>query len=266
MQYDLNTLSRILIDVAQQELMPRFNKIGHSFKADGSFVTEADLAAQAAIQQALKAQYPDIPFLGEEMPEAEQQALIENPGDGLWILDPLDGTSNYASGIPYFAVSLALLDRDGIRLGIVYAPSYDECFTAARGQGSYLNGRRLGDDLPGSPLKKGIGLVDYKRLPAELAGRLAQNAPYSSQRSFGSVALDWCWLAAGRCHVYLHGKQRIWDYGAGELIHREAGGHSTTLDGERLFQPTLQPRSAVGALDDTLFKQWTQWLQIPGHR
>ena len=74
--------------------------------------------------------------------------------------------------------------------------------------------------------------IDFKRLDGPLATRLATEIPYASQRSFGSVALDWCWLAAGRCHIYLHGRSHLWDYAAGELILAEAGGYSCTLDGE----------------------------------
>jgi myo-inositol-1(or 4)-monophosphatase len=76
------------------------------------------------------------------------------------------------------------------------------------------------------------------------------------------VALDWCWIAAGRCHVYLHGRQNIWDYAAGNLVLQEAGGHAMTLSGEPVFVSALQPRSAVAALDAALFEEWTRWLGI----
>jgi myo-inositol-1(or 4)-monophosphatase len=76
------------------------------------------------------------------------------------------------------------------------------------------------------------------------------------------VALDWCWLAAGRCHAYLHGKQKLWDYAAGSLILQEAGGQAVTLQGENVFVPTLQPRSAAAALDADLFRQWIDWLGV----
>ena len=109
-----------------------------------------------------------------------------------------------------------------------------------------------------------MALIDLKRLDAELASRLAAAPPYRSQRSFGSVALDWCWLAAGRCHVYLHGRQKLWDYAAGCLILTEAGGSAITLEGEPVFRPTLEPRSAAAALDPDIFLQWKDWLGITG--
>ncbi|MEN8259392.1 MAG: inositol monophosphatase family protein, partial [Pseudomonadota bacterium] len=112
------------------------------------------------------------------------------------------------------------------------------------------------------PLSQAMGLIDFKRLPADLAVRLVTGAPYASQRSFGSVALDWCWLAAQRVHVYLHGKQQIWDYAAGNLIFHEAGGYSTTLDGGRVFANELRSRSAVAAPNKSLFEEWTAWLGV----
>ncbi|MCU0937038.1 MAG: inositol monophosphatase, partial [Gammaproteobacteria bacterium] len=99
--------------------------------------------------------------------------------------------------------------------------------------------------------------------PADLAMRLATAPPYGSQRSLGAVALDWCWLAAGRFHLYLHGRQRLWDYAAGELVLLEAGGHGATLQGRGRPRPSLEPRTAVAAFDRPLFEAWTAWLGVP---
>ena len=260
---DINQLCEIVIGAAREELLPRFTKVEHSHKADGSLLTEADLAAQQRIQNALQQHWPEIAFLGEEMDESEQNALMANSAQPLWVLDPLDGTSNFAAGLPFFSTSLALLYQGEIVLGVVYDPIRDECFSASKGAGAHLNGEALGRHRPQGPLKKGIGLVDFKRLPPELATRLVCDLPYSSQRSLGSVALDWCWIAAGRCHAYLHGKQKLWDYGAGYLILGETGGHSCTLNGEQVFRPSLEPRSAVACLEQGLFEEWCQYLHIP---
>ncbi|MDY6979716.1 MAG: inositol monophosphatase family protein [Pseudomonadota bacterium] len=256
-----DTLISLVRRAAQEELMPRFTRVKRGIKADGSFLTEADLAMQERIARELHHHEPDILFLGEEMPAAEQQALLQS-GKPLWVLDPLDGTSNYASGIPCFSVSLALIETGELKLGLVYDPVRDECFSAQRGQGAWLNGDRLGPIDTGLSLKQSTGLIDFKRLAPALATRLVTEIPYSSQRSFGSVALDWCWIAIGRSHVYLHGKQNLWDYAAGHLILAEAGGRSCSLEGEAVFNNTLQPRSAVAALDPGLFAAWTEWLGI----
>lgn len=259
---DLPQLQDIVIRAAREELVPHFTQVTRHDKADGSFITAADLAMQQRIQDVLARRWPGYAFLGEEMAEAEQLALLQNSEQPLWCLDPLDGTSNFAANIPFFAVSLALIHKGEVVLGVIYDPMRDECFSAIKGQGATLNGQPLGELRPHSSLKKATALIDLKRLPTSLQTRLIQQAPYSSQRSFGSVALDWCWIAAGRCHIYLHGKQRLWDYGAGQLILHESGGQSCTLTGERVFQPTLEGRSAVAALDPQLFRDWTDWLGI----
>lgn len=248
-------------NIAHEELCTRFASVLRTHKQDGSFLTEADLAVQARIQQLLQEIFSDISFLGEEMSAEQQQALLNNP-EGVWILDPLDGTSNFSAGIPYYAVSLALIKQGKVEWGMVYDPERDECFTAESGKGAFLNDSPLHKQEAGVTIDKSTALIDFKRLDSELAVRIASIPPYSSQRSFGGVALDWCWLAAGRIHIYLHGKQNIWDYAAGHLVFNEVGGHSCTLQGEPVFDFSLKPRSAVAALDDKLFTDWTDWLNI----
>jgi myo-inositol-1(or 4)-monophosphatase len=125
-----------------------------------------------------------------------------------------------------------------------------------------LNGEPLRIKPSGLELRQTTALIDFKRLEKDLATRLVTEQPYASQRSFGSVALDWCWLAAGRCHVYLHGRSNIWDYAAGNYIFHAAGGYSSTLDAEAIFTHTLTPRSSVAAVDPSLFAAWTKWLAI----
>jgi len=259
---ELEQLKAIVVRAADEELLPRFTKIGHSLKSDGSLITEADLAMQQRLESELKALFPDYAFVGEEMSEAEQDRLMADHSRPIWILDPIDGTRNFAAGLPSFAPSLGLLQEGEIVAGIVYDPCRKECFSAIKGQGSWLNGKPIQPLHTATALTQSIGLIDYKRLDRELACRLVTEQPFSSQRSIGSVALDWCWLATHRCHVYLHGKQRLWDYAAGFLVFAEAGGQACTLDGEALFQPHLQPRSAVAALDEDIFNEWTRWLGI----
>lgn len=263
MHPDLTSLKEIVINTAKEQILPRFTEIEIQWKADRSLVTEADLAIQNEIGKALKARWPAIEFLSEEMEEESQARLLAGTGAGLWCLDPLDGTRNFATGLPCFSVSLALLKKKEVVLGLVYDPLRNECFTAQKNKGAWLDGKVLGERRPLPPLRDGIGLVDFKRLPAALAARLVTEPPYSSQRSLGSVALDWCWLAAGRCSVYLHGRQKIWDYAAGSLILSEAGGRAVTLQGESVFRPSLEPRSVAAALDETLFNEWVAWLEIP---
>lgn len=259
MKYDLSILKQIIINAACEELLPRFADVQRNTKMDGSFVTEADLAVQARVTHELQEHYPDTALLGEEMTVEQQRELLTN-SDSLWCLDPLDGTSNFAVGTPYYAVSLALIERGVPTLGIVYDPNRDECFVAIRGQGTLLNDAPLMVKPVDLPLSQCTALIDFKRLPARLAMDLVALRPYASQRSYGSVALDWCWMAASRFHVYLHGASNLWDYSAGQLIFSEAGGYSSTLDGEEIYVNELSKRSSVGALDQSTFDQWYAWL------
>ncbi len=263
---DIDELVTVVRKIAATQLMPHFGQISRQYKADKSIVTEADLATQKALISELKQRWPDFDFLAEEMTAEEQEQQMDRAENGLWIVDPLDGTSNFAAGIPYFAISIALYYRGQVRLGLVYDPNRDEAFLATDKTESTCNGQPLKTSDTPAELARAIGVIDFKRLPAELATKLVTQQPFSSQRSFGSVALDWCWLAANRFHVYLHGRSNIWDYAAGELVFRQAGGHSCTLQGEAIFKPSVQPRSAVGALDRDYFRQWTAFLDVvPEH-
>ncbi len=259
----LAELSRIVRDAAQAELMPRFTSqhFAQHAKNDGSVVTEADNAVQQHIASALRRQWPEVAFLGEEMPVAEQQRMLQS--DAVWCLDPLDGTSNFASGIPLFGVSLALIEHHQPQLGLIYDPVRDECFTAIRGEGCWLNGAALStvaihDQM--RPLKQMIAVVDLKRLRGPVLTALVAEHPFRSQRNFGSCALEWCWLAAGRIQLYVHGGQKLWDYAAGALILEEAGGVSSTLKGDAIFTAALEPRPVVAAFNSAAYQQWYEWI------
>ena len=261
---ELAELRQLVRRVAVEELMTRFRQVDASTKLDGSVITEADLAMQSRLQMELRQRWPAFALLGEEMDPQTQQQLLRKPGTGLWCLDPLDGTGNFAAGIPFFAVSLALIVDGEVAAGIVFDPVRDECFSALRGRGAWYNDERL--DAPSTPkaLTAAMAIVDFKRLPADLIRALAAQAPYRSQRSFGSVALDWCWLACGRCHIYLHGGQKLWDYAAGQLILRESGGSGGLLDdygGAWLADLSLKPRIAIAAADGNLLQQWRGWIE-----
>jgi len=261
MSYSLSKLKEIIIPAAREELLPRYTRVERQHKRDGSVITEADLAMQSRIAKLLLQEWPDTVFLGEEM-TAQQQAVLLQSDKPVWCLDPLDGTSNFAAGIPYFSVSLALLGEGGVILGIIYDPMRDECFTADGIHGAQLNGEPLQVQSSGLKLAQTTALIDFKRLDEALATRLVSQIPYASQRSFGSVALDWCWLAAGRCHIYLHGRSKLWDYSAGNYIFQQAGGYACSLDGEAVFTHSLTPRSSVAAVDESLFREWTNWLGV----
>lgn len=259
----LETIRQLVRTAAREELMTRFRVVNVHTKADGSLITEADLSMQRRVQSELAGHWPAIAFLGEEMPAEEQQRLLGESDNGLWCLDPLDGTSNYAAGIPLFAVSLALIHQGRVEVAVVYDPARDECFSALRGRGAWLNGVPLHAAASPPVLADAMAMVDLKRLPAPLVAALARKAPYRSQRSFGSVALDWCWVALGRCQVYLHGGQKLWDYAAGRLVLEEAGAVGGLLDDYRgawLSELSLTPKIALAATHDDLLQQWRRWV------
>lgn len=233
-------------------------------KADGSLLTATDIALQASISKILLSHFPAIPVLGEEMTEDEQAAILAT--GNCWVLDPLDGTSNFSHGIPVYSVSLALMQQGEVVAGMVYDPNREECFHALKGQGAFLNQQALNrrDDAP-CELKHAMAMIDTKRLPTKLTVAIATEHPYHSQRSFGSVALDWCWLASGRIQTYLHGKQRLWDFAAGALVAQEAGCLTLTMqDAPILDSPlSLTAHSAVGACP-SLAIIWPEWVRQHG--
>ena len=260
---EIRELEALVRRAAAEELMGRFAAVSANVKADGTLITAADLAMQKRLQNELSSRWPGIDLLGEEMPAAEQEHLLATRTDGLWCLDPLDGTSNYAAGIPFFAVSLALIREGRAEVAVVYDPARDESFSALRGHGAWLNGARLTAPARPESLREAMAMVDLKRLPDVLVKAFAQRSPYRSQRSFGSVALDWCWIATGRCQVYLHGGQKLWDYAAGQLVLAESGAVGGLLDGYTstwLSSLSLTPRIAIAATHAGLLAEWRNWI------
>jgi myo-inositol-1(or 4)-monophosphatase len=146
-------------------------------------------------------------------------------------------------------------------LGVVYDPIADEAFYAEKGAGAFLNGERLPIKEHVPHLRNSMAQEDFKRLPPGLARELVAAPPYSSQRNFGASTLEWCYVAAGRFDVYLHGGQKLWDYAAGSLILEEAGGFMCTLHHDDFWADTLWKRSAIAAREAGLFDAWKRWIR-----
>ncbi len=257
--FDHNAVVAGIKKIALETLLPKFAVVARHIKDDGSFVTEADITTQEQIAALLHRLNPKIPMLGEEMSPDEQQQLLAN-SPLLWCLDPLDGTTNFSGGLPYFSISLALLSRGKPLFGMVYDPVRDECFTAHNGQGAFLNNIRLTLPVDERPIGGAIALIDFKKLPESIAIPLITHPPYASQRSLGSVALDWCWMASNRCQLYLHSRQKLWDFAAGLLIFSEAGGLHQTLSGSPIDYTHLESQAAYAAINHSLFVAWGEWL------
>jgi myo-inositol-1(or 4)-monophosphatase len=197
-------------------------------KTRNDFVTEIDLQAEQTIVQILRQAYPDHGILAEEGGH--------QPGDEFtWIIDPLDGTTNFMHGVPHFAISIGLRHRDRLEQGLVYDPMRDELFTASRGRGALLNDRRLRvadrQDLQGALLGTGIPFRAEQDLEAYLKTLTVLIKDTSGVRRPGSAALDLAYVAAGRFDGFWEMRLREWDLAAGVLLVQEAGGIVANLDG-----------------------------------
>ncbi|MBW7860485.1 MAG: inositol monophosphatase [Rhodocyclaceae bacterium] len=252
-------LESVVRDIAREEILPRYLNSARSHKADGSLFTEADIESQRRFSLALPELMPG-PVLGEEMTAEEQAHLWGTGSKGMWCIDPIDGTTNFANGIPFFAVSIAYLVDHEPQFGVVYNPVTDESFYAAKGAGAFLNGVELPLRPAATTLEEAVAGVDFKRISHHLGDELAVRPPYYSQRNFGSSALEWCFIAAGRLDIYLHGGQMLWDYAAGRLILTEAGGQSAALDGGSLMAGPSVKRGVLAAASPALFARWRSWV------
>jgi len=257
----LNAVIAAVKEVAKQEIMPRYLKVSRHRKSDGSLCTEADIAAQQALLPKLQKIYPGT-VVSEEMSEKQQTEQWIAGEAGLWCIDPIDGTTNFVNGLPYFAISVALMRHNRSVLGVVYDPVADEMFHAEKGKGAYLNDKKLPIKEYTPTLGDAIANVDLKRLNRKLATAISTMPPYSSQRNYGACALEWCFTAAGRFDLYLHGGQKLWDYAAGCLILEEAGGHMCGFDQDDFWKEPLWQRSIIAALNPGLCLQWRDWVRV----
>ncbi|MEL7212973.1 MAG: inositol monophosphatase family protein [Pseudomonadota bacterium] len=194
-----------------------------SMKGAGDFVSRADLAAEEIIKTDLMEARPTYGWLAEEGGEIEGQDPTRR-----WIVDPLDGTTNYLHGLPHWAVSIALEHKGEIVAGVVYDPAKDELFFAEKGQGAWMNESRLRvsgrHKLIESIFATGLPFAGRSDLPETLQ-ELARLLPATAGvRRFGSAALDLAYVAAGRYDGFWERRLNSWDLAAGSLIVREAGG------------------------------------------
>lgn len=245
--------------VASREILSRYRSVDPQRKDDGSIVTEADFAAQEALVRRLQ-DVEAIPVMAEEMSAREQHAIFE-AGGRFWCVDPLDGTKNFSEGVPYFAVSVALMEGSQPVFGTVYDPIADEAFFAVRGAGAWLNHRSLALPREGPELHEAVAEVSLRRDMKSLRHALKNRKPYRKRLTSGSSALSWCHLAAGRVDAMLHSGQKMWDYAAGALILEEAGGHLAALEHDDFWAAPAWKRSAIAARTRALLDEWKAWVR-----
>ncbi len=209
-----------------------------SSKGFRDYVTDADLAAQEKITTMIRAAFPDHGFLTEE-----EDSSLPTAGPVIWIIDPIDGTTNYSRGIPVFCVSIAAVqnrpplgDRD-LLVGVIYDPMRDEMFSAVAGGGSFLNGRPMHASST-SELDPAVIAADWNYAGAirqqtlDSVNRLVHDV--DGIRSFASAALALAWVAAGRVDGYFNYSLMSWDLAAASLLIRQAGGRLTDIAGRPL--------------------------------
>ncbi|HUQ28758.1 MAG TPA: inositol monophosphatase family protein [Usitatibacter sp.] len=245
--------------VAASEILPRYRTVVATRKDDGSLVTEADHASQRMLVRGLRA-LEDVPVMGEEMARAEQQAIFER-GGRYWCVDPLDGTRNFAGGVPFFAVSVALVENARPVFGTVYDPIADEAFFAVRGAGAWLNHKPLAVPREAPVLSQALAEVSLRSPYNTLRSAFKSRAPYKRRITSGSATLSWCHLAAARIDVLVSPAQKMWDYAAGALIAHEAGASLSTLEDDDFWAAPAFAKSALAARGPALLAEWREWLR-----
>ena len=201
-----------------------------SLKGPGNYVSQADRKAEKIVREELLKARPTYGFLGEESDE-----IKGTDGAHRWIVDPLDGTTNFLHGIPFFATSIALQRSGEIVAGVIYNPATDELFTAEKGGGAFVNDRRLrvsgrknlSDSVIGCGLPH-LGSTGHGKFLVQLRHVMGEAA---GSRSFGAAALDMAYVAAGRIDGFWEEYLSPWDVAAGVILIREAGGFVSELNG-----------------------------------
>ncbi len=201
------------------------------YKGEVDLVTKADENAEQTIKGILQETFPHYGML------AEESGSLEGEGDTRWIVDPLDGTTNYAHGVPVFCTSIALEKDSEVVLGVVHDPVANEIYAAERGSGATLNGEPILVSHTDEPIRALLATgfpYDRNEVPValEIFGQFALRT--QSMRRLGSAALDLCYVAAGRLDGYYERGIKVWDIAAGVLILREAGGKVTDYSGHEL--------------------------------
>jgi myo-inositol-1(or 4)-monophosphatase len=230
-----------------------------SLKGPGNFVTAADRRAEEILRTELAKARPDYGFLGEEGGTREGSDKSHR-----WIVDPLDGTTNFLHGIPHFAVSIGLERNGEIVAGLVYNPANDDLFIAERGKGAFLNDRRI-RVAARQRLADAVvacGLPHYGRGDLALARKeiAAAQQHFAGLRRYGAAALDLAWIAAGRLDAYWERDLSPWDLAAGMILVREAGGFVSDLDGgDQIFA-----KGQVAAGNDPMHRELLRLLKEAG--
>jgi myo-inositol-1(or 4)-monophosphatase len=233
-----------------QRRLGRVKKV--TYKGSVNLVTEMDLLSEQTIVSYIHRRFPDHSFL------AEERAVRAGDSPYQWIIDPLDGTTNYTHGFPIYCVSIALAKRGEVILGVIYDPTKEELFSAIKGKGARLNGKKIyvssTEKLSQSLLATGF--------PYDLRESSANNFDHfrnfalraQAVRRAGSAALDLCYVAAGRFDGFWEMKLGPWDMAAGSLLVKEAGGQSTDFSGRPIRLEGKQVLASNGKIHRSMIR------------
>jgi len=236
--------------------MDRVDRLTIHEKQKNDLVSEVDHAAEAAIIDTLRTAYPDHGFLGEE------GGVVNGTSEHLWVIDPLDGTTNFLHGIPHFAVSIGLKHRNRLEAAVIIDPVRNEEFTASRGGGAHVNGRRMRVSqrhrLDEAVLATGI---PFRELDRHLEPYMKMLTDFTRQcrsiRRAGSAALDLAYVAAGRADGFWELGLKSWDMAAGALMIQEAGG----LVGDLMGAEHFLDKGNIVAGNPKIFKAMLQTIR-----
>jgi fructose-1,6-bisphosphatase/inositol monophosphatase family enzyme len=231
----------LLRAVANTEIMPRFKHLAAADIRTKSGpldpVTIADEAAERALTAGLKALFPNADILGEEAVSKDFSLLrrLQQPGP-VWVIDPIDGTANYAAELPLFGVMVALIEADQVLAGFIHDPLGDDTAVAISGGGAWMiandGARRPLRVAAPAPVKAMTGSISWRYLAEPLHSHVLHRLDrLASVMDYRCAAHQYRMLAGGHCHVNLFGRLYPWDHAAGFLLHREAGGYARRFDG-----------------------------------
>lgn len=237
----IDWLATMLAETAEAEIMPRFRRLGagdiRQKTSAADLVTEADVNAERLITARLRQRYPSAMIVGEEAC-SDNPALLQGLGDAdlAFVIDPVDGTFNFASGMPLFGVMLAVVVKGETVAGIIHDPVGKDWLIGAKGAGSYIRHsygslEKVAVAAP-VPIAEMTGSVSWQYMAEPERSRLARNQTKTlSQFAYRCAAHEYRLLASGHAHFVVYNKLMPWDHLAGALIHAEAGGHSARFDG-----------------------------------
>lgn len=259
MAHPRSALLNVMTSAAQKaarRLVRDFGEVENlqvSRKGPADFVSMADKMAEETLVRELSRARPDFGFILEE------NGVIEGKdSSNTWVIDPLDGTTNFLHGIPHFAISIALVRDNDVFAGVIYNPVTDEMFWAEKGQGAFLNGRRLRvsarSNMADALFATGVPFLGMEK-DARFLERLESVMKISSGiRRFGSAALDLAYVAAARYDGFWECGLKSWDMAAGIVMVREAGGYVTDIKGKRKMMETGDIVAGTDKLHSTLLK------------